>query len=93
MDRYFNTEQYSGKELDMYYALKQYCVENGKYEMINLILEYRGKPKYTLSNLEYIAYKTKYDICTMLHKWLKISQGVTKNMFDNFDKTLSKYCN
>ena len=96
MDRFFNLNWYPECHVERYHREIELAKQNNTYEIIEQILEEKLKyakcpMHFKLSVLSYLVQHTYYELCEILHKWTKINQGVTTDMFADFDETLNKY--
>lgn len=96
-----HSENYIDSYFDIYYTdrgLRQEYQElidriqaSDTYTLILGILHFQGKQRYSISKLQYLSLKSKYQLCEIYHKWSKISKGITTNIFDDFEDTLQRF--
>lgn len=104
LENFINPLELEARLRDDYYTCVNNLEQAGKLELTAAILLARSSAphsKLTSSRynqlwvpqiLNYYSMRSKYQLCEILHKWTKIAAGIsTKNMFDDFDITLSKY--
>ena len=98
LDRFFNLEHYPKILVERYCREVERVKQNQQCAVIEQILKqrqkYKGQPtKFKLSVFSYLVQHSHYELCEILHKWTKINQGVTTDIFADFDETLNKYHN